>query len=71
MVHRTSRILDDKEKNAELTDYAFMMQGYLRHQNMGEILNKGEKTVLTGVNRDFHLNPEKYMSEESSTNRIT
>ena len=71
MVHRTSRILDDKEKNAELTDYAFMTQGYLRHQNMGEILNKGEKIVLTGVNRDFHLNPKKYMSEESSTKRIT
>ena len=70
VVHRGARILDEKEKNADLTDIALMEQGFLRHQNMSEILNKGERIVLTGINRDFHLNPIKYMSEESSTKKI-
>ena len=64
-VHRAARILEEDEKDAKLADCDAQEQWNQRHHNMEEILHRGETTVVTGVTRDFHLNPEHYVPKDS------
>ena len=66
-VHRTARITDEDEKTVNLTDCDAEEQWNLRRNNMKETLNKGERIVLAGVNRDFHLEPSQYLADEENT----
>ena len=62
-VHRAARITDNDEKGAKLTDNDAHDEWERRLKNMSEFLNKEEITVITGVNRDFHLNPIQYQDK--------
>ena len=65
-----ARILDDEEKGVKLTETEAKEQWHLRCKNMDDIINRGEKTVIAGAIRDFHLNPAKYIGRDEATNRI-
>lgn len=62
-VHRAARITGDDEKGAKLTDSDAHDEWQRRLKNMSEILDKTDKTVIAGVNRDFHLNPIQYQDK--------
>ncbi len=68
-VHRGARIMDDEDKGAKLTEADAKEQWHLRCKNLDDIINRGEKIVISGANRDFHLNPAKYIGHEAK-NRI-
>ena len=69
-VHRGARIMDEEEKGVKLTEVDAKEQWHLRKKNMDEMINRGEKQVIAGVTRDFHLNPAKYIGRDEATNRI-
>jgi len=69
-VHRGARIMDEEDKGVKLTEADAKEQWQQRWQNMDEIINKGEKLVVAGAVRDFHLNPAKYVGRDEATNRI-
>ena len=69
-VYRGARILDEEEKGVKLTETEAKEQWHLRCQNMDDITNRGETTVIAGATRDFHLNPAKYIGRDEATNRI-
>lgn len=58
--HRASRITEEDEKDAKLSDIDAQEAWHQRSYNMEELLHRGEKVVITGVTRDFHLDPSKY-----------
>ena len=58
--HRASRITEEDEKDAKLSDIDAQESWHQRAYNMEELLHRGEKVVITGVTRDFHLDPSKY-----------
>ena len=62
-VHRMARIMDENEKSVKLTDCDAEEQWSLRLKNMADIIKKGERTVLAGVNRDFYLDPSSYQND--------
>ncbi len=64
-VHRASRILDENDKGVMLTANDALAQWQQRRHNMEELFEKKENTVITGVKRDFHFNPEPYAMEEN------
>ena len=68
--HRGARIMDEEDKGVKLTEADAKEQWQQRWQNMDEIINKGEKLVVAGAVRDFHLNPSKYIGRDEATNRI-
>lgn len=68
--HRGARIMDEEDKGVKLTEADVKEQWHLRQKNMDKIINRGEKQVITGVTRDFHLNPAKYIGRDEATNRI-
>ena len=63
-VHRMARIMDEDEKSVKLTDCDAEEQWRLRLKNMADIIKKGDRTVLAGVNRDFYLNPSFYQKND-------
>ena len=65
-VHRAARILDENERAATLTDEAARQAWKQRLHNMGEILERGERQVVTGVNRDFHIAPSRYKDKKGA-----
>ena len=69
-VHRGARIMDEEDKGVKLTEADVKEEWQQRWQNMDEIINKGEKLVVAGAVRDFHLNPAKYIGRDEATNRI-
>lgn len=69
-VHRGARIMDEEDKGVKLTEADAKEEWQHRWQNMDEIINKGEKLVVAGAVRDFHLNPAKYIGRDEATNRI-
>lgn len=69
-VHRGARIMDEEDKGVKLTEADAKEEWQQRWQNMDEIINKGEKLVVAGAVRDFHLNPSKYIGRDEATNRI-
>ena len=66
-VHRMARIMDENEKSVKLSDCDAEEQWSLRLKNMADIIKKGERTVLAGVNRDFYLNPSSYQNDTEET----
>ena len=66
-VHRMARIMDENEKSVKLTDCDAEEQWSLRLKNMADIIKKGERTVLAGVNRDFYLDPSSYQNDTEET----
>ncbi len=66
-VHRMARIMDENEKSVKLTDCDAEEQWSLRLKNMADIIKKGEKTVLAGVNRDYYLDPSSYQNDTEET----
>lgn len=68
--HRGARIMDEEDKGVKLTEADVKEEWQQRWQNMDEIINKGEKLVVAGAVRDFHLNPAKYIGRDEATNRI-
>ena len=69
-VHRGCRIVDEEDKGVKLTEADAKVQWHLRCKNLDDIINRGEKIVIAGANRDFHLNPAKYIGRDEATNRI-
>ena len=69
-VHRAVHILDEDDKSVKLTEADAKEQWQQRWQNMDEIINKGERLVVAGAVRDFHLNPTKYIGRDEATNRV-
>jgi hypothetical protein len=69
-VYRGARIIDEEEKGVKMTDAEAKEQWHLRCNNMNDIINRGETTVIAGAIRDFHLNPAKYIGRDEPTNRI-
>ncbi len=62
--HRASRITEEDEKDAKLSDIDAQEVWHQRSHNMKELLHRGEKVVITGVTRDFHLEPSKYYGKD-------
>ena len=62
-VYRMARIVGEDEKSVKLTDCDAEEQWSQRHKNMADIINKGERMVLAGVNRDFYLDPSSYQDD--------
>ena len=69
-VHRGARIMDEEDKGVKLTEADAKEEWHQRCKNLDEIINKGEKLVVAGAVRDFHLNPAKYIGRDEATNRI-
>ena len=69
-VHRAVHITDEEDKHVKLTEDEAKEQWYLRRRNMDEIINRGDKTVIAGILRDFHLNPALYIGRDEAANRI-
>lgn len=69
-VHRGARIMDEEDKGVKLTEADAKEQWHLRCKNLDDIINRGEKLVIAGANRDFHLNPAKYIGRDEATNKI-
>ena len=69
-VHRAVHVIDEEDKSVKLTEDEAKEQWHLRRSNMDEIINRGEKTVIAGVMRDFHLNPALYIGRDEIANRI-
>ena len=69
-VHRGSRIVDEEDKGVKLTEADAKEQWHLRCKNLDDIINRGEKLVISGANRDFHLNPAKYIGRDEAKNKI-
>ena len=69
-VHRGARIMDEDDKDVKLTEADAKEQWHLRVKNLDEIINRGEKLVIAGCTRDFHLNPEKYIGRDEPKNRV-
>lgn len=69
-VHRAVHITDEEDKHVKLTEDEAKEQWLLRRRNMDEIINRGEKTVIAGVMRDFHLNSAIYIGRDEAANRI-
>ena len=69
-VHRGCRIVDEEDKGVKLTEADAKEQWHLRCKNLDDIINRGEKLVISGVNRDFHLNPAKYIGRDEAKNKI-
>lgn len=69
-VHRGSRIVDEEDKGVKLTEADAKEQWHLRCKNLDDIINRGEKLVISGANRDFHLNPAKYIGRDEAMNKI-
>ena len=63
-VHRAARIMEENERDAKLADCDAQEQWGQRCNNMRAILDKGETVVVTGVTRDFHLNPQYYVEKD-------
>ena len=70
-VYRMARVVDEDEKTVKLTDCDAEEQWNLRRKNMKEILNKGERIVLAGVNREFHLEPSEYYASDKKADGIS
>ncbi len=70
-VHRMARVVDEDDKTVKLTDCDAEEQWNLRRKNMKEILNKGERMVLAGVNREFHLEPSEYYAADEKADGIS
>lgn len=58
--HRASRITEEDERDAKLSDFDAQEAWCQRSHNMVELLRRGEIVVITGVTRDFYLDPSKY-----------
>ena len=69
-VHRGCRIVDEEDKGVKLTEADAKEQWHLRCKNLDDIINRGEKLVISGANRDFHLNPAKYIGRDEAKNKI-
>ena len=69
-VHRAARIMDEEDKGVKLTEDEVIDLWHQRMKNMDDIINKGEKTVIAGVVRDFHLNPARYTGLDEAKNYI-
>ena len=70
-VYRMARVVDEDDKTVKLTDCDAEEQWNLRRKNMKEILNKGERIVLAGVNREFHLEPSEYYASDKKADGIS
>ena len=70
-VHRTARIMDEKEKLVTLSDCDAEEQWSLRLKNMMDVVSKGERMVLAGVNRDFYLEPSFYLNNNEEADRAS
>ena len=66
-VHRAARIMEENERDAKLADCDAQEQWGQRRNNMMSILDKGETVVVTGVTRDFHLNPHRYVGKDGQS----
>ena len=64
-VHRAARITEEDDKGSKLTDSDAAREWQLRLNNMKDVLTKGDLMVITGVNRDFHLNPSLYRDQNA------
>jgi hypothetical protein len=69
-VHRGCRIVDEEDKGVKLTEADAKEQWHLRCKNLDDIINRGEKLVISGANRDFHLNPARYIGRDEAKNKI-
>ena len=69
-VHRMARVMDEDEKLMSLSDCDAEEQWELRQKNMADIFNKGERMVLAGVYRVFHLDPSKYHANEKDADGV-
>ena len=69
-VHRGARIMDEDDKGVKLTEADAKEQWHLRCKNLDDIINRGEKLIIAGANRDFHLNPAKYIGRDEAKNKI-
>ena len=69
-VHRGCRIVDEEDKGVKLTEVDVKEQWHLRCKNLDDIINRGEKLVISGANRDFHLNPARYFGRDEAKNKI-
>lgn len=67
-VHRAARIMDEEDKGVKLTEDEVIDLWHQRCKNMDDIINKGEKTVIAGAMRDFHLNPARYIAQDETRN---
>ena len=70
-VYRMARVVDEDEKTVKLTDCDAEEQWNLRRKNMKETLNKGERIVLAGVNREFHLEPSEYYASDEKADDLS
>lgn len=70
MTYRAARITDEKGDGLSLTDVDMERQWQLRCENMFEILLKNEVTVVAGVNRDFHIDPNHYRIADNINNVV-
>ena len=64
-VHRAARITEEDDKGSKLTDSDAVQEWHRRQNNIEDILERGEKVVITGVNRDFHLDPSLYNEQNA------
>ncbi len=62
--HRASRITEEDEKDAKLSDIDAMDEWNRCLHNMKDIICKGEMVAITGANRDFHLDPSMYYGKD-------
>ena len=69
-VHRGCRIVDEEDKGVKLTEADAKVQWHLRCKNLDDIINRGEKLVISGANRDFHLNSARYIGRDEAKNKI-
>ena len=69
-VHRVARILDEEDKGVKLTEDEVNEQWRQRCKNMDDIINRGERTVIAGVVRDFYLNPTRYTGLDEAKNYV-
>lgn len=69
-VHRGARIVGEEDKGVKLSEADAKEHWRLRRENLDAIINRGEKLVIAGANRDFHLNPAKYIERDEAANKI-
>ena len=60
MVYRVARFTDEQGRDVTLLDVEADEQWMDRKKNMSKIINSGEVQAITGVMRDFYIDPDRY-----------
>lgn len=70
LVHRSVSIEDENGNDVDITEKAAMVAWEERRMNMRGLLKKQEKTVIVGINHDFHVSPKRYSMMSSKTDIV-